>query len=81
VVLQPRSTFLARNAHRLAVDEPTFAQARRLTAKISETPYRGRPLGRFIEESMCEATIYFTEGGAHTRVHRELLSDQVRLQE
>jgi hypothetical protein len=54
-------TFLARNAYRLAVDEPTFAQARRLTAKISETPYKGRPLGLFIEESMCEATIYFTE--------------------
>jgi len=53
--------FLARNAYRLAVDEPTFAEARRLAAKVSETPYKGRPVGRFIEEAMCEATIYFTE--------------------
>lgn len=53
--------FLARNAYRLAVDEPTFAEARRLADKVSATTYKGRPLGRFIEESMCEATIYFTE--------------------
>lgn len=53
--------FLASNAYRLAVDEPTFAEAMRLTSKVAETPYRGRPLRRFIEESMCEATIYFTE--------------------
>lgn len=53
--------FLARNAYRLAMDEPTFAEARRLADKVSETTYKGRPLGRFIEESMCEATIYFTE--------------------
>lgn len=55
------NAFLARNAFRLAVDEPTFAEARRLTARISEMPYKGRQLSRFIEESMCEATIYFTE--------------------
>ena len=53
--------FLAANSHRLAVDEPTFAAAHRLAGKVSETRYRGRPLGRFVEESMCEATIYFTE--------------------
>lgn len=53
--------FLARNAYRLAVDEPTFARAMGLAAKTSETKYKGRALGRFIEESMCEASIYFTE--------------------
>jgi len=53
--------FLARNAHRLAVDEPTFAEALCLAGKVSETPYKGRPIGRFIEEAMCETTIYFTE--------------------
>ena len=54
-------TFLACNAYRLAVDEPTFAEAMRLVHKVAESPYKGRPIGRFIEESMCEATIYFTE--------------------
>jgi len=53
--------FLACNAYRLAVDEPTFAQAMRLATKVAETTYKGRPLGRFVEESICEATIYFTE--------------------
>lgn len=53
--------FLACNTHRLAVDEPTFAEARRLANKVSETAYKGRPLGEFIEESMREVSIYFTE--------------------
>lgn len=53
--------FLARNAYRLAVDEPTFAEGMRLATKTAETKYKGRALGRFIEESVCEATIYFTE--------------------
>lgn len=53
--------FLACNAWRLAVDEPTFAEAMRLATKVAETTYKGRPLGRFVEEAMCEATIYFTE--------------------
>lgn len=54
-------TFLARNAYRLAVDEPTFSEAMRLSSKVAETRYQGRQLHRFIEESMCEASIYFTE--------------------
>lgn len=54
-------TFLACNSYRLAVDEPTFAEANCLANKVAETPYKGRPIGRFIEESMCESTIYFTE--------------------
>lgn len=49
-------TFLASNAYRLAVDEPTFSEAVRLANKVAETRYKGRPLRRFIEESMCEAT-------------------------
>lgn len=53
--------FLARNAHRIAVDEPTFAHARCLASKVRETSYKGRPLGEFIEESMREVTVYFTE--------------------
>lgn len=53
--------FLAANSYRLAVDEPSFAQARRLASKLAESPYKRRPLGRFIEESICEGSIYFTE--------------------
>lgn len=53
--------FLANNSHRLAVDEPTFADARRLVAKVADTAFKGRPLGRFIEESKRECSIYFTE--------------------
>lgn len=41
--------------------EPTFARGRRVAEKIASTQYKGRPLQRFIEESLTEATIYFTE--------------------
>jgi len=53
--------FLANNSHRLAVDEPTFAEARRLVDKVATTTFKGRLLARFIEESKRECSIYFTE--------------------
>jgi hypothetical protein len=53
--------FLANNSHRLAIDEPTLALARRLVQKVASTLFRGRPLVRFIEESMTECSVYFTE--------------------
>jgi hypothetical protein len=53
--------FLESNSHRLAVDEPTFAQARQLVQKICSTRFRGRALVHFIEESMTECSVYFTE--------------------
>jgi hypothetical protein len=53
--------FLESNSHKLAVDEPTFAQARHLVQKISSTRFRGRALVHFIEESMTECSMYFTE--------------------
>lgn len=54
-------TFAASNTHRLVVDEPTFAAARMIAAKVGSSRYRGRPLSRFIEEGMPECSIYFTE--------------------
>ncbi|WP_186510928.1 PD-(D/E)XK nuclease-like domain-containing protein [Caenimonas sedimenti] len=53
--------FLSNNAHRLAVDEPTFDAARRLADKVANSRLRGRRVGHFLEESMCECSIYFTE--------------------
>lgn len=53
--------FLEANSHRLAVDEPTLADARRLVQKIAATRYRGRALIKFIEESKTECSMYFTE--------------------
>jgi hypothetical protein len=53
---------------KLVVDEPTFANARRLSAKIMETRFRGRSLGRFIEEAQREVTIYFTEPATGLRM-------------
>lgn len=55
------SDFKERYPQKLVVDEPTFAMGRRVASKIAETRYKGRKLGLFIEESMTEATIYFTE--------------------
>lgn len=52
--------FLANNSHRIAIDEPTLASARRLVQKVANTLFRGRPLVRFIEESMTECSVYFT---------------------
>lgn len=53
--------FVASHPEKLTLDEPTFALAGRVVTKIKETPYKGRQIGRFIEESIPEATIYFTE--------------------
>lgn len=53
--------FEAQHCDRLVIDEPTFARGRRVAEKIASTQYKGRPLQRFIEESLTEATIYFTE--------------------
>lgn len=64
-VVKPRSgamdEFASLHPDKLVVDEPTFANARRLADKVAATTYQGRPLARFIEESIPEATIYFTE--------------------
>ena len=64
-VAEPRSgqlaQFIADHPDKLVTDEPTFARARRLVQKTADTLYRGRPLARFIEESMTEATVYFIE--------------------
>lgn len=54
-------TFLANNSHRLAIDEPTLASARRLVQKVASTLFRGRPIIHFIEESITECSVYFTE--------------------
>jgi hypothetical protein len=53
--------FLENNAMKLVVDEPTFSKARQLAGKVQETLYKGRALGKFIEEAMTEVSIYFTE--------------------
>lgn len=53
--------FAALHPGKLVVDEPMFATARRIAQKVADTPYKGRALGRFIEEAISEATIYFTE--------------------
>jgi hypothetical protein len=49
------------NRHRLAVDEPTFRTALLLAEKTAGTLFRGRALAWFIEESMRECSVYFTE--------------------
>jgi hypothetical protein len=53
--------FLLANCEKLVLDEPTFALARQVVEKIRRTMFKGRPLGKFIDESIPEATIYFTE--------------------
>ncbi len=53
--------FLANNSHRLTADEPTLAAVRRLVQKVANTLFRGRRLHHFIEESLPECSVYFTE--------------------
>lgn len=53
--------FEAKFTDRLIVDEPTFASARRVAGKVMDTRHKGRRLQLFMEESIMEATIYFTE--------------------
>lgn len=60
--------FAQQHPDRLVVDEPTFAQGRRLAHKVMERRYRGRLLRDFIEESIPEATIYFTEPSTGLRM-------------
>lgn len=60
--------FEARHCDRLVVDEPTFAHGRRVAQKVAATTYKGRPLQRFIEEAITEATVYFTEPATGLRM-------------
>lgn len=76
---QACSSFWSSHPGRLVVDEPTFASGRRLAQKLAETPYKGRPLQRFIEEGIPEATIYFTEPatGLRMRVRIDLMHPDI----
>lgn len=67
------------NAARLVVDEPTFASGQRLADKVRASKYKGRELQRFIEESVPEATIYFTEPttGLRMRVRVDLYHPEI----
>jgi hypothetical protein len=64
---------------RLVVDEPTFAEGRRLAQRVLDARYKGRPLQRFIEESIPEATIYFTEPttGLRMRIRMDLYHPEI----
>ena len=53
--------FLANNAGRLIVDEPTFAKGRRLAEKTLERQVLGRPFGDFVAEGQPEVSIYAQE--------------------
>lgn len=55
------AAFCDANLGRLVFDEPTFARARLLVDKVIHQPYKGRPLGAFIEEASREVSLYFTE--------------------
>ena len=57
---------------KLVVDEPTFAEALRVAQRVREARYKGRPLQRFIEESIPEATIYFTEPSTGLRMRMRM---------
>jgi hypothetical protein len=76
---KPFADFAALNSDKLVADEPTFANARRLAQKVAETKYMGRPLARFIEESIPEATIYFTEPttGLRMRIRIDLYHPEI----
>lgn len=76
---KPFAEFSALHVDKLVTDEPTFANARRLVQKVSDTKYKGRPLGRFIEEAIPEATIYFTEPttGLRMRVRLDILHPDI----
>lgn len=57
---------------KLVVDEPTFAEGRRVAHRVLETRYKGRPLQDFIAESIPEATIYFTEPSTGLRMRMRM---------
>lgn len=60
--------FAAQRPDKLIVDEPTFQEARGISEKILGTHYKGRPLQKFIEEAIPEATIYFTDPTTQLRL-------------
>lgn len=53
--------FSIANANKIVVDEGTFSKALVLGEKIQNTPYKGRPIGRFLEESQTEVSMYFND--------------------
>lgn len=67
------------NCGKLVFDEPTFATAQRLADKVRASTYKGREFQRFIEESLPEVTIYFTEPttGLRMRVRVDLYHPEI----
>lgn len=53
--------FEAANRGKMVIDEPAFSRARSLADKVLATPYKGRALRHFIDESKREVTIYYTD--------------------
>jgi len=60
--------FVAARPDKMVIDEPTFSEARALADKVMGTPYKGRVLGKFIEESVPEATVYYTDPTTGLRI-------------
>lgn len=71
--------FALMHVGKLVVDEPTFAEGRRVAQRVMETRYKGRPLQKFVEESIPEATIYFTEPstGLRMRIRLDALHPEI----
>lgn len=64
--------FCELNIDRMVVDEPTFARARRLREKVLDATYKGRAIGRFLEESMTEVSYYYTDKTTGQRIRCRL---------
>ncbi|MBE7942261.1 PD-(D/E)XK nuclease-like domain-containing protein [Ramlibacter aquaticus] len=60
--------FVAGRPDKMVIDEPSFAEARGLADKVMTTPYKGRCVGKFIEESIPEATVYYTDPATGLRI-------------
>lgn len=64
--------FVAARPDKIVIDEPTFAEARSLADKVMGTPYKGRSVGKFIEESIPEASVYFTDPATGLRIRMRM---------
>lgn len=71
--------FSIENSNKIVVDEGTFAKALKLCEKIRDRPYKGRPLGKFLEEAKTEVSIYFNDHttGLRLRVRPDIFHPDI----
>lgn len=53
--------FRLANTDRICISLTTYIQLQEVADKVRSTPFRGKPLGKYLEEGRSEASIFYTD--------------------